>query len=90
MLQALLQTIANLGFDSEAVNDSFNNILNTIKSGDTSSIDGLMGIFRGVISAVTGVPTADVSMVATALVTSVLEVLSNAGTSSVLTTITGA
>ncbi len=90
MLQALIQTIANLGFDSEAVNDSFNKIINTIKSGDTSSVDGIMGIFRDVISVVTGTSAADVSMIAGALATSVLEVLSNAGTSGVLSTITGA
>ena len=37
MLQALLQTLANLGFDSQAINESFNNIMTTIRSGDPGS-----------------------------------------------------
>ena len=90
MIQALLQTIANLGIDAEAINKAFNSIINTIKTGDLSSIEGLMGVFRGVISAITGTSATDISMVSTALVTSVLEVLSSAGTSGVLSNITGA
>lgn len=90
MLQALLQTIANLGFDAQAVNNSFNNVMSTIRTGDTGSLGGLMGIFQGVISAVTGVNANDVSLIASSVITSVMEMLSNAGTSGVLSTITGA
>ncbi len=90
MLQALLQTIANLGLDSETVNQTFNNILSTIRSGDTSSVDGVMGVFRGLLSVVTGVDATDVSMIVASVVTSMLQVLSNAGASNVLSTITGA
>ena len=90
MLQALLQTIANLGFDSQAVNTSFNTILDTIKTGDTGSLDGIMGIFKGVVSVVTGMDAAELSLIASSLATSVMGMLSDAGASSVLTTITGA
>ncbi|MBQ9507522.1 MAG: hypothetical protein IJR51_10235 [Clostridia bacterium] len=90
MLQALLQTIANLGFDAQAVNTSFNSILDTIKTGDTGSLDGIIGIFKGVLSVVTGMDAAELSLIASSLATSVLGMLSDAGASSVLTTITGA
>jgi len=90
MLQALLQTLANLGFDSQAVNNSFNEVINTIRNGDTGSLDGVFGIFKGVLSVVTGVDAADVGMIITSLITSVIEVLSNVGGSGVLSTITGA
>ena len=90
MLQALLQTIANLGFGAQAVNTTFNNILDSIQGGDTSSVSGIMGIFKGVVSAFTGVNSADLSLIASSLVTSVLEVLTNSGTTNMLSTITGA
>ncbi len=90
MLQALLQTIANLGLDSQTVNNTFNNILNTIRGGDTSSVDGVMGIFRGLITAMTGVDATDASNIVASVVTGMLQVLSNAGASNVLSTITGA
>ena len=90
MLQALLQTIANLGFDAQAVNTSFNNILETIRNGNTGSLDGIIGIFKGVLSVVTGMDAAELSLIASSLATSVLGMLSDAGASSVLTTITGA
>ncbi len=90
MLQALLQTIANLGFDAQAVNNSFNNVMNAINTGDTSSLGGIMGIFQGMISAVTGVNANDVSLIAASVLNSVMEMLSNAGNSGVLSTITGA
>ena len=90
MLQALLQTIANLGFDAETVNSAFNNILTTIRSGDTSSLSGVMGIFRGLVSVLTGADAADVSLIANSLVTGVMEVLSSASATTVFSTITGA
>ena len=90
MLQALLQTLANLGFDSQAINDSFNNIMTAIRSGDTGSVDGVLGMFKGLLSAFTGVDQAQLSLIANSVLTSVLELLSNTGTSSVLSTITGA
>ncbi|MBQ7638190.1 MAG: hypothetical protein IJS90_04740 [Clostridia bacterium] len=90
MLQALLQTLANLGFDSQAVNNTFNEVLGTIRGGDTSSLDGLFGVFKGVISVVTGVDSADVSMIIASLLTSVIEVFSKVGDSGVLSTINGA
>ena len=90
MLQALLQTLANLGFDSQAINESFNNIMTTIRSGDPGSLDGIAGMFRGLLSAFTGVDQAQLSLIANSVLTSVLELLSNAGTSGVLSTITGA
>lgn len=90
MLQALLQTVANLGFDAQAVNTTFNNIMEAIKGGDTSSINGIMGIFKGVVAAFTGMDAADLSLIASSLITSVLEVLTNSGTASMLSTITGA
>ncbi len=90
MLQALLQTIANLGFDSEAINNSFNGIMSAVNGGDTGSLGGLINIFKGIVSAVTGADTGEVSLIASSIITSVLDMLSNAGTSGVLTTITGA
>ncbi|MCH5197643.1 MAG: hypothetical protein J1E34_01945 [Oscillospiraceae bacterium] len=90
MLQALLQTLANLGFDAQSVNNSFNEVLNTIRGGDTSSLEGIFGVFNNVISVVTGVDSADVSMIIASLVTSIIEVFSNVGGSGILSTITGA
>ena len=90
MLQALLQTLANLGFDSQAINESFNNIMNTIRSGDPGSLSGIAGMFKGLVSAFTGVDPAQLSLIANSVLTSVLELLSNAGTSGVLSTIAGA
>ena len=90
MLQALLQTLANLGFDSQAINDSFNSIMTSIQSGDTGSLDGVVAMFKGLLSAFTGMDSAELSLIANSVLTSVLELLSNTGTSSVLSTITGA
>ena len=87
MLQALLQTIANLGFSSESVNETFNAMMTAIRGGDTSTIGGIL---KGLVSAVTGVDSNDVSLIASSVLMSVMEMLSSAGTSGVLTTITGA
>ncbi len=48
MLQALLQTLANLGFDAQAVSQAFNNVMSSIKSGNATSVNGLLGMFKGV------------------------------------------
>ena len=90
MLSALLQTIANLGFDAQAVSNAFNSIVDAVKTGDTSSLQGLVGIFKGIVAAVTGASTADVSLALSSLITSVIEMLSNPNSSTVLSTITGA
>lgn len=90
MLSALLQTIANLGFDESAISNSFNAILATIQNGDTGSIDGLSGIFTGIISVITGLNSADISTVISSLVSSVIEMLSSDSAATVLSTITGA
>lgn len=90
MLQALLQSLANLGFDAQSINDSFNEVLSTIRAGDTSSLDGFFGMFKGIISVVTGVDVADVSMIVASLISSVIELLSKADSSGILSTIIGA
>lgn len=90
MLSALLQTIANLGFDASAISNAFNAIIATVQTGDASSLEGLTGIFTGILSVITGLSAADISTVITSLVSSVIEVLSNDAASSVLSTITGA
>lgn len=90
MLSALIQTIANLGFDSQAVTDTFNQIIATIQNGDTTSLEGLTGILSGILSVFTGVGAADISAVISSLVSSVVEVLSSDTTSSLLSTMTGA
>lgn len=90
MLNTLIQTIANLGFDAEAISAAFNNVLDAIRNGDTSSLDGIAGIFTGIVAALTGASAADVNAVLTSLITSVIAILSDDTTSSVLSTITGA
>ena len=90
MLQALIQTLANLGFDSEAINNAFNAVIATVRSGDTKSLEGLGNIATGILSIFTGVSATDISSVIASLVTGVLDVLSSSGTSTVLSTITGA
>lgn len=90
MLSALLQTIANLGFDASAITNAFNSIIATVQGGDTSSLEGLTGIFTGILSVITGLSAADITTVISSLVSSVIELLSNDAASSVLSTITGA
>lgn len=90
MLSALLQTIANLGFDASAISSAFNAIVATVQGGDMTSLDGLTGIFTGILSVITGLSAADITTVITSLVSSVIELLSNDAASSVLSTITGA
>ena len=90
MLNTLIQTIANLGFDSDAITTALNNVLETIRNGDTSSLQGISGIFTGVVSALTGASIGDINAVLSSLVTSIVAILSDDATSSVLSTITGA
>ena len=90
MLQTLIQTIANLGFDSQAVEATFNEIIATIQTGDMSSLEGIGNVLSGILSIFTGINAGDISVVISSLVSSVVELLSNDATSSVLTTITGA
>ncbi len=90
MLNTLIQTIANLGFDAEAISTAFNNVLAAIRDGDTSSLQGIAGIFTGIVSALTGASAADINAVLTSLITSIVAILSDDATSSVLSTITGA
>lgn len=90
MLNTLIQTIANLGFDAEAITTAFNNVIDTIRNGDMSSIQGLSDIFTGIISALTGASAADINAILSSLITSVIAILSDDVTSSVLSTITGA
>ena len=90
MLQTLIQTIANLGFDAQAVEATFNEIIATIQTGDMSSLEGIGNVLSGILSIFTGINAGDISVVISSLVSSVVELLSNDATSSVLTTITGA
>ncbi len=90
MLNTLIQTIANLGFDAEAITSAFNRVIDTIRNGDMSSIQGLSDIFTGIISALTGASAADINAILSSLITSVIAILSDDVTSSVLSTITGA
>lgn len=90
MLNTLIQTIANLGFDSEAISTAFNNVIETLRNGDLSSIQGISDIFTGIIAALTGVTAGDINAILSSLITSVISILSDDATSSVLSTITGA
>ncbi len=90
MLNALIQTIANLGFDSTAITEAFNKVILAIQNGDTSSLAGVMDVVTGVVAALTGATAADISAVITSLVSSVVAILSDDTTNSVLSTITGA
>lgn len=90
MLSALIQTIANLGFDAAAVNAAFQSAMDSIENGDRSSLSGLVGIFKGVVAAITGADAADISLVLNSLATSIIQLLSNPNSTSVLSTITGA
>lgn len=90
MLNTLIQTIANLGFDAEAITEAFNRVMETIQMGDISSLAGIADIFTGILSAFTGISAADMSAILTSLVSSVVAILSDDATSSVLSTITGA
>ena len=90
MLQTLIQTIANLGFDAQAVEATFNEIIATVQAGDMSSLAGIGNVLSGILSIFTGINAGDISVVISSLVSSVVELLSNDATSSVLTTITGA
>lgn len=89
MLSALLQTIANLGFDVSAVNRAFNEILEAVNAGQTQLLDGVSDLFGGVFAFLPGHSEA-IGSVAGALLSSVLDLFAAAGNSSVLHMITGA
>ena len=90
MLNTLIQTIANLGFDANAITVAFNNVIETIRNGDMSSMKGISDVFTGIIAALTGATAADISAILSSLINSVVAILSDDATSSVLSTITGA
>lgn len=90
MLQALLQTLANLGFSISNLNESFNIAIETIKNGDRSSLDGLTGIFTGFVSSFTGLSDTDVAAILSSLLTSIFEMLTNGDSVSLISSITGA
>ncbi|MBQ9945154.1 MAG: hypothetical protein IJO68_01350 [Clostridia bacterium] len=90
MLNTLIQTIANLGFDANAITEAFNKVISTIQNGDTSSISGLMDIFTGIVASLTGASAADISAIISSLVSSVVEILSDDSVGNIMSTITGA
>lgn len=90
MLNTLIQTIANLGFDANAITEAFNKVIATIQNGDTSSISGLMDIFTGIVASLTGASAADISAIISSLVSSVVEILSDDSVGNIMSTITGA
>ncbi len=90
MLNTLIQTIANLGFDESAITSAFNRVISAIQQGDTSSLSGIMDIFTGVVSGFTGLEAADISAVISSLVSGVVAILSDDSTNSIISTITGA
>ncbi len=90
MLNTLIQTIANLGFDANAITEAFNKVIATIQNGDTSSISGLMDIFTGIVASLTGLSAADISAIISSLVSSVVEILSDDSVGNIMSTITGA
>ena len=89
MLSALLQTIANLGFDVSAINRAFNEIFHAVTSGQTELLGDLRNLLGGAFPLLSG-NTAGLSSIAGALLNSILDLLSNAGTSTIIRTITGA
>ena len=90
MLNTLIQTIANLGFDSQAITDAFNGVINTIRNGDISSVQGISDVFTGVLASLAGVTAGDISAVISSLTSSIVAILSDDATGSVLSIITGA
>ena len=90
MLNTLIQTIANLGFDESAITSAFNRVISAIQQGDTSSLSGIMDIFTGVVSGFTGLEAADISAVISSLVSGVVAILSDDSTNSIISTIAGA
>lgn len=90
MLKTLIQTIANLGFDSGAISEAFNKAIQTIHEANISTLNGIMNMFTGIVSAFTGVSSADITAIIASLVSSVIGLLSNDATNSILSAITGA
>lgn len=87
MLAALIQTIANLGFDSTAISAAFNTAIEALKAGDPTTLEGLTGMFAGVFSALSGFSAADISTVISSIISGVADIISNIGSSTPLTTL---
>ena len=77
MLNALIQTVANLGFDSSAITKALINVFETIQSGDLSSLQGVADLFTGLISAVTGISAGDIGALLPALLDAITAMLSD-------------
>ena len=77
MLNALIQTAANLGLDSSAISDALSKVLTTIQNGDLSSLQGIVDTFSGVVSAITGIDAGSISAIIPAILESVLELIAN-------------
>ena len=90
MLSALLQTVANLGLDGSVINAAFNAVLEAVRGGDLSSVEGAGGLLSGLFSLVNGVTAGEAGSLAAALLIGVLRMLQSVGASSVFSVITGA
>ena len=77
MLNALIQTVANLGFDASAITKALINVFETIQNGDLSSMQGIGDLFSGLISAVTGISSGDISALFPALLDAITAMLSD-------------
>ena len=77
MLNALIQTVANLGFDSDAITMALIKVFEAIQGGDLSSAQGIVELFSGLISAVTGISAADISAIIPVVFESILAMLSD-------------
>ncbi len=89
MLDSLLQTISNLGIDTETINRAFSEIFHAVADGRSEVLSGLKSLFGGIASFFPQT-SGGFSALAGALLGSILDLLGNAGASSVFHTITGA
>ena len=76
MLNALIQTAANLGFDSTGISNALSNVLAAIQNGDLSSLQGVLDLFSGVVSAITGIGAEEISVIIPALLEGIIELIS--------------
>lgn len=77
MLNALIQTAANLGLDSTAISDALSRVFTTIQNGDLTSLQGIVDTFSGVVSAITGIDAGSISAVIPAILESIIELIAN-------------
>ena len=75
MLNALIQTAANLGFDSTGISNALSNVLAAIQNGDLSSLQGVLDLFSGVVSAITGIGAEEISVIIPALLEGIIELI---------------